>query len=162
MKKEKHSAFLKFIIAYKALISLVELAISISFFKFLDKNLEFEFTKLAINLNLDIENHIVNAAIKKLGMMGNGTLFGIASFVFAIGVINMVEAWGLHLRRRWAEWLTVIATSLLIPLEVYEVVLEVTIARVGILILNIMIVYYLAEHKELFRSKRRKRKAAGH
>lgn len=162
MKKEKHSAFLKFIIAYKALISLVELAISISFFKFLDKNLEFEFTKLAINLNLDIENHIVNAAIKKLGMMGNGTLFGIASFVFAIGVINMVEAWGLHLRRRWAEWLTVIATSLLIPLEVYEVVLEVTIARVGILILNIMIVYYLAEHKELFRRKRRKRKAAGH
>jgi hypothetical protein len=36
------------------------------------------------------------------------------------------EGVGLWLRKRWAEWLTVIATSLLVPLELYELVRRAT------------------------------------
>jgi uncharacterized membrane protein (DUF2068 family) len=35
-------------------------------------------------------------------------------------VLELVEGGGLFYRKRWAEWLTVVATSLLVPLEVYE------------------------------------------
>ena len=43
-----------------------------------------------------------------------------------------------------------VSTSLFIPLELYEVIQQQTSVRVGALVLNLAIVYYLAKHKELF------------
>jgi hypothetical protein len=40
----------------------------------------------------------------------------------ADGLLEIVEGVGLWLRKRWAEWLTVIATSLLVPFEIYELI----------------------------------------
>jgi uncharacterized membrane protein (DUF2068 family) len=65
-------------------------------------------------------------------------------------MLNLIEAYGLHKRLRWAEWLTVFATGLLIPFEVYEVWRRFSLLGVAVLVLNIAIVIYLAKHKELF------------
>lgn len=66
---------------------------------------------------------------------------GIGAFVYA--AVFIAEGVGLWLERRWAEWLTVVATSLLIPFEVYEIAQKVTPLRVGALILNLAVVAYL-------------------
>jgi uncharacterized membrane protein (DUF2068 family) len=50
---------------------------------------------------------------------------------------------GLFRRKRWAEWLTVIATSLLIPFELYELVHRPSVLKAGGLAVNIVIVVYL-------------------
>ena len=55
----------------------------------------------------------------------------------------MVEGIGLWFGRRWAEYLTVIATGLLIPLEIYELARKFTTPRVVALIVNVAIVIYL-------------------
>lgn len=157
MKQYRHSTFLKFIIFYKALMGLTEIVIAVSFFKFLGRDLEKSFTGLARTLKLDTENRMIASAIKQAGMIGNETFIGITIILFTFGVLNFLEAWGLHKRRRWGEWLTVIATSLLIPFEIYEVVLKITPPRVFILVMNVVIVYYLAKHKELFKTRRRRR-----
>ncbi|MBI5827901.1 MAG: DUF2127 domain-containing protein [Deltaproteobacteria bacterium] len=151
----KHSGFLKFIIAYKALFGIVEIAIAISLFKFIGKNLGLEFARLARSLNLDIENRVVSAVILHVGTIGNGMALTITAAILVLGTLNLIEAWGLHLRQRWAEWLTVFATALLIPFEAYEVYRKITVYKMLILALNIVIVFYLAEHKELFSSRRR-------
>jgi len=44
------------------------------------------------------------------------------------------------LRKRWAEWLTVIATSLLVPLVLYELVRRATALKTVGLTVNILIV----------------------
>ena len=54
-----------------------------------------------------------------------------------------MEGVGLWQRRRWAEYLTVVATSLLVPLEVYELVHHATLLKVGGLVVNLLIVAYL-------------------
>jgi uncharacterized membrane protein (DUF2068 family) len=54
-----------------------------------------------------------------------------------------VEGGGLFLRKRWAEWLTVVATTLLIPLELYELVRRPSALKGAGLIVNILIVLYL-------------------
>jgi len=53
------------------------------------------------------------------------------------------EGVALWLRKRWAEWLTVIATSLLVPLELYELVRRATALKTVGLTVNILIVFYL-------------------
>jgi len=69
---------------------------------------------------------------------------------FAYSLLEGTEGIGLAMRRRWAEYLTVIATGVLIPFEAYEVVHKVTLFRVGALLLNLAVVGYLAYRKRLF------------
>jgi uncharacterized membrane protein (DUF2068 family) len=59
------------------------------------------------------------------------------------GVLELVEGTGLWLDQLWAEYLTVIATSLLIPLEIYELVRHPTVWKAGGLAVNVLIVVYL-------------------
>ena len=56
----------------------------------------------------------------------------------------MISARGLWLDQLWAEYLTVIATSLLIPFELYELAHRPTLWKAGGLLVNVLIVVYLA------------------
>jgi len=60
------------------------------------------------------------------------------------GLLELVEGVGLWLDRLWAEYLTVIATSLIIPVEVYELVRKPTLLKAGGIAVNVAIVAYLA------------------
>lgn len=75
---------------------------------------------------------------------------GLAIGVLLFSALEVVEAVGLARRRRWAEYLTVVATSVLIPLEVAELVRRPTVFRAGALVLNVAIVVWLAYRKRLF------------
>jgi uncharacterized membrane protein (DUF2068 family) len=69
----------------------------------------------------------------------------IAAFVaIGYGVLEAVEGTGLWLDQLWAEYLTVIATSLLLPFEVYELVRHPTAWKAGGIAVNVAIVVYLA------------------
>jgi uncharacterized membrane protein (DUF2068 family) len=74
----------------------------------------------------------------------------LALAVIGYALVEGAEGVGLALRRRWAEYLIVVATGFLIPYEIYEVVDRVTLLRVGGLLLNIAVVAYLAWRKRLF------------
>ena len=65
----------------------------------------------------------------------------IASFAYA--ALFLTEGVGLLMRKRWAEWLTIVATASLIPFEIYEIVKEQTAFRIATLIANIAVVVYL-------------------
>jgi uncharacterized membrane protein (DUF2068 family) len=65
----------------------------------------------------------------------------------AYTAVVLTEGIGLWLRRAWAEWLTVIATSSLIPFELWELITRPPGRRLAIavtLVLNVIIVWYLA------------------
>lgn len=66
-----------------------------------------------------------------------------ALFALGYGVLELVEGTGLWLDQLWAEYLTVIATSLLVPLELYELVRHPTALKAGGLAVNVLIVAYL-------------------
>jgi len=73
-------------------------------------------------------------------------LFGAVAYA----VLEGVEAWGLWRERTWAEYLTVIATSALIPLEIYELSVRITALKVAGLVINVAIVAWLVWAKRLF------------
>jgi uncharacterized membrane protein (DUF2068 family) len=74
----------------------------------------------------------------------------IALGALAFGVLELTEAIGLARRRRWAEYLIVIAGGLGIPFELHGVITRITLLKVGILAANVAIVIYLAVKKRLF------------
>ena len=66
------------------------------------------------------------------------------------GLLEAVEGVGLVMRRRWAEYLVVLATAAFLPVEVSEVLQRPTPAKAGALVVNLVIVVYLAWRKRLF------------
>ena len=68
-------------------------------------------------------------------------LAGLVSLGYA-GML-LVEGIGLWLEFTWAAYLTVVSTSLLLPFELYEVIEQVSMLRIGVLLLNLVIVLYL-------------------
>jgi len=68
-------------------------------------------------------------------------VIGAAACVYAS--LFLVEGWGLWNGKRWAEYLTVIATTSLIPFELWEIAHHFTWLKVAALVLNIAIVGYL-------------------
>jgi uncharacterized membrane protein (DUF2068 family) len=98
--------------------------------------------RIARGIELD-RRGFVKHLIDRLGHLSHHqvTLFGIAALAY--GALELVEGVGLWQRRRWAEWLTVIATSLLIPFELYELVHRPTALKAAGLAVNVAIVIYL-------------------
>jgi uncharacterized membrane protein (DUF2068 family) len=88
--------------------------------------------------------------LDELFSLDRGTLHlvGLALAVYA--VLEGAEAVGLWLQRRWAEYLTFVATTLLLPLEVYELTARVSWFKVVALAVNLAIVVYLLFAKRLF------------
>ena len=103
-------------------------------------------------LNLDVGHNVLVTLLFRLlayvGAYNHITIIAVAGILYA--ALESTEGVGLAFRRRWAEYLTVIATGVLIPYEAYEVVRHATLLKVGALLLNLAVVGYLAYRKRLF------------
>lgn len=73
---------------------------------------------------------------------------GIGLLVYA--ALQVVEGVGLWLVRRWGEYFAVVATSIFLPWEIYEITEKVTVLRTVLLLVNIAAVVWLIWSKRLF------------
>lgn len=95
------------------------------------------------------ESKIVHTADTALGLSST-TLTWIAVALIAYAAIEVIEAVGLWLGKRWGEYFAVVATSAFLPLEIYELTERVTVLRAGALVINIAAVVWLVWSKRLF------------
>jgi uncharacterized membrane protein (DUF2068 family) len=75
-------------------------------------------------------------------------LIGAAAAAYAL--LEGAEAYGLWFQRRWAEYLTFVATTLFVPYEIYELDEKITAFRVAAFAVNVAILLYLLVAKRLF------------
>jgi uncharacterized membrane protein (DUF2068 family) len=68
----------------------------------------------------------------------------------AYAVLEATEMVGLWFAKRWAEYLTFVATIVLIPFEVYELTSSVSTLKLVTLVINVAIAAYLLWSKRLF------------
>jgi uncharacterized membrane protein (DUF2068 family) len=93
---------------------------------------------------IDAENRFVHGILEKLAGVNRNQMMMMSGGAFVYSSLQLTEGIGLWMEKRWAEYLTVVATSLFVPLEIYEIFEKFTWVRVVILILNLAIVWYLA------------------
>jgi uncharacterized membrane protein (DUF2068 family) len=74
----------------------------------------------------------------------------IAAGLFLYGALQIFEGIGLWSLKRWGEYVAVVGTTLFIPLEIYEIIENVTWLKVAVLAVNVAAVLYLLLSKRLF------------
>lgn len=70
-------------------------------------------------------------------------LWMLARLAFAYSALRFVEAYGLWKQRTWAEWVAFGSGTLLIPLEIRELLRGITLLRSAVFIGNLIIVFYM-------------------
>lgn len=88
--------------------------------------------------------------VRHLFTIESGTLTKIGIVVSFYAVLEGAEAVGLWMGKRWAEYLTFLATTLLLPVEVYELTERFSALKIITLIINLAVVVYLLLAKRLF------------
>ncbi len=106
--------------------------------------------RVALAVHLPLTSRLLERALTFLANLTVRRQIALAITAFAYAVLMSVEAIALYFRHPWARWFTIIATSSLLPLEVYELLREPHPARLGILIANVAIVIYLWRRREVF------------
>jgi len=98
---------------------------------------------LLAKLRLDPDNRHIAWLLAKLGLVDDHRLRELSGLTLIYAALFLTEGIGLLRQKRWAEYLTVVATASLIPLEIYEVCRHVTWIRVLLFAANIAILAYL-------------------
>ncbi len=106
------------------------------------------YVERAHDLAMALRDHLVHHWSIKLAelMMRSLTttrLWWVVAALYGDSVVSAIEGWGLARGYRWAPWLVVAATSLLLPVEIIEAAHHTTMGRVLLFFINAGIVLYL-------------------
>jgi uncharacterized membrane protein (DUF2068 family) len=105
------------------------------------------------HVRLDPDNHVFHMAIEWVGGLDRKHLRAIEAGTFFYALLHVVEGTGLILERDWAGYLTVVATSALVPFECYEIIRKVNPLKILVLVVNLGFVVYVViklrqEHRQ--------------
>ena len=89
-------------------------------------------------------------SIEHVLTLKSSTLYLVAAAAAAYAVLEGVEAVGLWYQKRWAEYLTFIATVVFIPYEIYELSRALSTFKILAFLVNVAIAVYLLRAKRLF------------
>ncbi len=134
---------LRLIAGFKLLKGFALLALGIGALKLLHKDVAGVIEHWIEVFRVDPHNHYINRLLEKLPALDERRLkeFSIGTFIYS--GIFFIEGTGLALRKRWAEYFTIITTSSLLPLEIYELARRVSAGRTMALLINLAVVVYL-------------------
>lgn len=98
---------------------------------------------LIIPYHLNPENQAINWVLDEADLLTSHKLLLLGYAAFFYAALFFAEGIGLYLRKHWAEYLVVIVTASLLPLEIYELWIGVAWWKIVAVIGNLGIVSYL-------------------
>jgi uncharacterized membrane protein (DUF2068 family) len=158
--KEVRSAFILRVFAVERFLrALVFLGLAYGLWRF-------KYARQSIDATFDRERPIARELFRQLGYnIDNSKLVGLiqhaltlsgksitllAAGLAAYAVVEAVEGTGLWLARRWGEYFAMVATSVGLPLEIYDLARKVTATTLVFFLVNLALVLYLVLAKRLF------------
>jgi uncharacterized membrane protein (DUF2068 family) len=145
-RKRSHSrgdGALLVIAVFKFIKGAALLALAFGALSFLHKDVASQVEHWFDQLRIDPDNQFIGALLSKLQLVHTKELKELSALGAGYAALFLTEGTGLLFRQRWAEWLTIIATSSLMPFELYELVEKFTVLRVVALLVNAGVVVYL-------------------
>jgi len=132
------------IAGFKFLKGVVLIVVAVKLLTLLNKDVEQWALDFINRHGIEAENRFVHAVLEKLAGVNRNQLMAMSGGAFLYSGLQLTEGVGLWYEKRWAEYLTVIATALLVPVEIYELFERFTWVRVVVLVVNLFVVWYLA------------------
>jgi uncharacterized membrane protein (DUF2068 family) len=95
-------------------------------------------------LHINPDRHFAQAFLDMADRVTERQLWGFALGAFGYSVIRFIEAYGLWRTRVWAEWLAILSGLIYLPFEIHGVLHKSTLLRWSLLLINLLLVAYVA------------------
>ena len=141
---DRRARFLPWIAAERFVRGLILIAAGIVLLTHMSTDWGGVVRRFAVRLGVDPTRHLVANTIEHAQALSPHKVMVFGLIALGYGILEGVEGGGLLLKRRWAEYLTVWATAVFIPLELWEISRHPSLLKIGGLIVNVAIVVYLA------------------
>jgi len=143
-KSPNHRAGLVVIAAYKLLCALLFVLVGVGALRLLHKDVDdFAWHALVEVLHWNPESRVVSFLLDRAQLLDDPMLKRIGFGAFCYAAVCIAEGIGLYLEKVWGELLTLLITASFLPFEIHELFRRVTPVRVGLLVINIVVLGYL-------------------
>lgn len=153
-EKTAHGRGLRVIAAFKLLKAVALIAVGVGALRLLHKDVAALVEHWVNVFQVDPHNRFIDLLLEKLSILDDRRLKELSIGTFIYAAIFLVEGMGLAMQKRWAEYFTIITTSSLLPIEIYEIARRVSIGKCLALAINLAVVAYLIFELRRFPKKR--------
>ena len=143
---KKHNLGILLIAIFKLFKAGLLIAVGIGAFSLVnkdDEDTEDQATEWINALRVDPDNRYIHALVEKVVAVDDRKLKQIGFGTFFYAALLATEGIGLAMRKRWAEYFTIIVTASFVPLEIYEMFHHFRIVKLFVFALNVTMVAYL-------------------
>jgi len=135
---------IRLIAYFKFFKGVLLVASGIGLFKLLHKDVAEVVNHWSSTLHFDPDNSHIHDVLLRAYVVNQRQLkvLGVGSFVYA--AIFLTEGSALLMQKRWAKYFTAIITASFIPLELWELVEHFSTIRTVVIMVNVIILWYLA------------------
>jgi uncharacterized membrane protein (DUF2068 family) len=138
-----HDRWLIIIGTFKILEGVLFVLLGLGVIRLLHRDIGDMLLRAVLALRLDTESRFVNLLLEKVQLLTPHKMRLISVGIFLKAGLDFVEGIGLALEKRWAEWLTIGLTASFLPWEIFEIAKHFTWMKVGITLLNLLVLIYL-------------------
>jgi uncharacterized membrane protein (DUF2068 family) len=134
---------LRVVAVFEALKGALVLSTGFGLISLVHHDLQAMAERLVRHSHLDPARHYPRIFIEAASHTNDAGLRSLAALAFLYAAVRFIEAYGLWHMRVWAEWFAIIAGSLFLPVEIYEMFRRPSWMRALVLVTNLSIVAYL-------------------
>ena len=139
----RRDRLLPWIAAERAFRAVVLVSVGIALVSHPHANCASDVSHLAQHLGFDPKENWIQRIISDVSKLHAHQDLVFGAVALAYGILEGAEAYGLFKRRRWGEWLPVVATSVLFVPEAWELTKSTTPLKIAAVIVNVLVVAYL-------------------
>ena len=141
--RRSHDRFIQAIAAFKFVKAILFVVAAMGAFGLMQHGLAERARDWGSALAFSSGQHLVRRVVTFLTGLSRGKIEALGLGALLYAALFATEGIGLWRERRWAEYLTVIATGSLIPFEVWEIAHRPTPLRFATFVINVAVVIYL-------------------
>jgi len=142
---------IRVIAVFEALKGVLVLSAGLGLLSLVHHDLQATAERLVRQSHLNPARHYPRIFIEAASHMNDSRLRSLAALAFLYAAVRFIEAYGLWRMKVWAEWFAIVAGSLFLPVEAYEMFRRATWMRGIVLLTNLFIVAYLVNVRLLSR-----------
>jgi len=144
MERELKKDGLRVVAIFEAAKGLLIVLAGFGLLEYVHRDLHLAAEHLVRHFHLNPASRYPRIFLDLADRMTDAQLWVLALSALCYAVVRFVEAYGLWLQRRWAEWFGLVAGGIYVPIEIFEVLRKISWPRVTLLIVNVGIVVYLS------------------
>lgn len=154
-KQHRDILGLRSVAIFEAVKGILVLAVGFGVWHYRHRDIDDIVDRVVAFFHLNPEGHLSNIFSKAASHMTEKTLVFVAIGAAVYSIIRFAEAYGLWRARAWAEWFALISGTVYIPFEIHALMHRPNLIKWGILLINVLIVLYMA-HLRMEASRARK------